>query len=189
MKYYIDHVSILVNSIDKSVQFFTRAGYAIGEKEFFENEGTKEVYIGDNNNQGLLLLQEPAGEGPYKRAWQKRGPGLHHIGIVTDDFLFFNDKLGKAGWLVHPRSLKNFKPGNTVYYARPGVNVILEIITKKHLQNSPAFISQVNVPVKDGMYKYIDQLNIQGITAQEQLPFFFIIQNKRWFLKDFEQQK
>lgn len=59
MKQNLSHVALLVSSVDKSAAYLSTQGFKCGETEFFESEGTKEIYVGDYQDQsGLLLLIE-----------------------------------------------------------------------------------------------------------------------------------
>lgn len=75
-----NHVAILVPSVKKAAIYLGQFGFQIGEEEQFDGEGTREIYVESGLGNSLLLM-EPLGHGPYRRAMVKRGPGLHHIAI------------------------------------------------------------------------------------------------------------
>jgi len=176
----LDHVSILVEAVDTAARLFADSGIAIGDKEIFGDTGTEEIYVGSNENQALLLLQAPTGAGPYRRALTKRGPGLHHLALATDDFNHTNDKLAALGWLVHPASLRNFKKGTTVYYVRPGVGIIIELITHKQLEPKPCLISGLLIQTAPGMEAYISGLGLTGVHASSSEAPCLEIHGKNW---------
>ena len=67
-----DHVALLVKSVDSMVLRIDQLGFKRGKVEEFPSEGTKEVYVGNEDYPGRLLLMEPIGEGPYASALAKR---------------------------------------------------------------------------------------------------------------------
>lgn len=134
----LSHVALLVPSVDKSASYLTAQGFKCGEAETFESEGSKEVYVGDYQEQsGLLLLVEPNGDGPYQRAMSKRGPSLHHIGIDVLDMKEFLSEATKIGWQLHP--ISNSKVAWLFFKGMP----LLEIHEKKILSNKPAKIYEI----------------------------------------------
>ena len=97
----IDHVVFLVRSIERSSELLAALDIpSYLDIEIFEKEGTRERYI-DIKQEGeqlsadsstcilprlaRILLQEclSGSTGPYSRAFDKRGPGLHHIAVVA----------------------------------------------------------------------------------------------------------
>ena len=83
----IDHIGYCVNSIDETISFyrtFTKVE-EIGRKAFPErNQVSCTIRIGEGEN--FIELMEPIGtEGVVAAFLQKRGQGLHHISLFTDD--------------------------------------------------------------------------------------------------------
>jgi len=84
MKYpaKINHIAFLVNSVEKAAAIPDLAPFFKGPAETWEGEGTLEIYVGPPEATARLLLMEAVKDGAYRRALQKRGPGLHHIAIL-----------------------------------------------------------------------------------------------------------
>jgi hypothetical protein len=72
------------------------------------------------------LLLEAIKDGPYKHALDKRGPGLHHLGVWIPNLEEYADQLGNAGWFMHSKSLVTFRKQKTTYFLRPGNPYIVE---------------------------------------------------------------
>jgi len=123
-------------------------------------------------------LQAAAGDGAYRSALRKRGPGIHHVAITTDDFDALNEKLSCLGWFVHPYSLRNYKKGKTVFYARPGVHALIELITQKELPNSPALISEVLIHTESGKEDCINGIGIHGLKGSSTGETYIVMQGK-----------
>jgi hypothetical protein len=179
MTLVLDHVSILVTSIDQGLDQFQIPGLSVGIVDTFEDIGTQEVYLGDSSHHGLILLQAPKGPGPYQRAFEKRGPGLHHLGILTEDFPKTNNLLSQLGWFVHPSSLNHLRKNSMVYYVRPGVGTILEIIPKSSITIKPSLVTSVSIPVREGLKGLIEGLGIPQILTTINPRGFLVVNSSQ----------
>ncbi len=117
----IDHVAIAVNNVEESAKVYQEAlGVSSVEFETVETEGVKVAIIHLEN--GRIELMQPTNDAsPIKKFLDKKGPGLHHIALETDNIegevsrmegcgIQFLGKIrpGSAGTkvtFIHPKSL------------------------------------------------------------------------------------
>lgn len=118
----IDHIAIAVNDVEESAKVYSQAlGVAKVEFETVETEGVKVAIIHLEN--GRIELMQPTNEAsPIKKFLDKKGPGLHHMALETDNIekevsrmegcgIQFLGQIrpGSAGTkvtFVHPKSLQ-----------------------------------------------------------------------------------
>ena len=118
----IDHIAIAVNDIEASAKVYQKA-LGIDEIEFetIESEGVRVAIIPMENGR-IELIQPTKDESPIKKFLDKKGPGLHHVALETDDIdgevermegcgVQFLGKVrpGSAGTkvtFIHPKSLE-----------------------------------------------------------------------------------
>lgn len=117
----IDHIAIAVNDVEESAKVYQQA-LGIDEIEFetVESEGVKVAIIPMEN--GRIELMQPTNDSsPIKKFLDKKGPGLHHMALDTDNIegevermegcgVQFLGKIrpGSAGTkvtFIHPKSL------------------------------------------------------------------------------------
>ncbi len=117
----IDHIAIAVNNVEESAKIYQQA-LGIDEIEFetVESEGVKVAIIPMEN--GRIELMQPTNDSsPIKKFLDKKGPGLHHMALDTDNIegevermegcgVQFLGKIrpGSAGTkvtFIHPKSL------------------------------------------------------------------------------------
>lgn len=117
----IDHIAIAVNDVEESAKIYQQA-LGIDEIEFetVETEGVKVAIIPMEN--GRIELMQPTNDSsPIKKFLDKKGPGLHHMALDTDNIegevermegcgVQFLGKIrpGSAGTkvtFIHPKSL------------------------------------------------------------------------------------
>lgn len=152
MEARLDHVALLVAALEPTLDALRAQvdGLVPGPIETFEGEGTREVYLdrGQPGSARLLLLQ-PIGPGPYARALARRGPGLHHVALEVASARAY--ALGLESWLLHPRSLDTWAATKTLWLARPGVGVLIEVQERAPATAEPGapVVEQVEVPGDD----------------------------------------
>ena len=117
----IDHIAIAVNDVEASAKIYQKAlGIDKIEFETVESEGVK-VAILPMQNGRIELIQPTNDDSPIKKFLDKKGQGLHHMALETDNIegevermegcgVQFLGKVrpGSAGTkvtFIHPKSL------------------------------------------------------------------------------------
>ena len=81
----IDHIAIAVNDVEKSAKIYQEALGVDGvEFETVESEGVKLAIIYLDNGR-IELMQPINDESPIKKFLDKKGQGLHHMALQTDN--------------------------------------------------------------------------------------------------------
>ena len=117
----IDHIAIAVNDVEEAAKVYQQAlGVDSVEFETIETEGVKVAIIHLEN--GRIELMQPTNDtSPIKKFLEKKGQGLHHMALETDNIegevermegcgIQFLGKIrpGSAGTkvtFIHPKSL------------------------------------------------------------------------------------
>ena len=117
----IDHIAIAVNDVEESAKIYQQAlGVDNVEFETVESEGVK-VAILHLENARIELMQPTNDSSPIKKFLDKKGQGLHHMALETENIegevermegcgiQFLGDiRPGSAGTkvtFIHPKSL------------------------------------------------------------------------------------
>ncbi len=179
MKTCVNHIAILLPSLENAIKRLRKDGLAVEDSEKFASEGTEESYAGAEELHARLLLMTPIGPGPYEKALKKRGAGLHHIAIDVDDMDSFIHKMSSIGWLLHPSSLARYKSGLAIYFARPGVNTLIEVENRK-IENADYFIGPIHIAVEHGNEKYIHGLSLSNLIPTTDKDFSFEIDDRTY---------
>lgn len=159
---FMDHVALLVRSIEDAV-----GGLGLDcdleAIEEFPCEGTRELYLGADGAPARLLLMQPIGPGPYARALEKRGPGLHHVAFRVPDLHQFAGSISGTGWLLHPESIALLKPNRQVWLCRPGVQMLVEVSVGTPEYTGDPVVDQVSVVTGKAQRSLVDVLSLQGL--------------------------
>lgn len=156
-----NHVALLVRSVRRAATHLATLGFQIGEEAEFESEGTREIYVEKDQNNSLLLL-EAIKPGPYLRALEKRGPGLHHLAIDVLNLESYIDSLSGSGWLLHPMSLQTIKH-RTAYLARPGFPGLIEVQQREAPKGREVFVKEVAVPFESKFAVLLGPIGLENI--------------------------
>ena len=117
----IDHIASAVNDVEESAKIYQQAlGVDNVEFETVESEGVK-VAILHLENARVELMQPTNDSSPIKKFLDKKGQGLHHLALDTDNIegevkrmegcgiqFLGNIRPGSAGTkvtFIHPKSL------------------------------------------------------------------------------------
>ena len=80
----VDHIGIAVRSIEESRRFWEVLGLQVEEIEVVEQEGVRVAMIpcGDTR---IELLEPTRDDSPIAKYLDRRGPGIHHVCLESDD--------------------------------------------------------------------------------------------------------
>lgn len=93
----IDQVGIAVEDLDETLEFYARAfGIHAISREYVEHDGIEEAMI-DVGGVHLQLVASAREDSPIDRFIERRGPGLHHMGIAVRDLDATLDHLRSEG--------------------------------------------------------------------------------------------
>jgi len=81
----IDHIAIAVNNVEDAAKIYQKAlGVDTVEFEIVESEGVKLAIIHLENGR-IELMQPMNDESPIKKFLDKKGQGLHHMALQTNN--------------------------------------------------------------------------------------------------------
>lgn len=176
MRFTPSHVAILVPSVRKAADFLKSYGFQIGDFESFEE--TNEIYVQIEERNSLLLM-EPSGPGSYKRALEKRGPGLHHLAVDVLDLEKELGAISDSGWLLHLKSIKSIKSLKTAYLARPGFPGLIEVQEKPRLLPGPDFVQEIGLQIERSHQGLIEAVGLSNLVTPTTQPAFLRLQDHK----------
>jgi methylmalonyl-CoA/ethylmalonyl-CoA epimerase len=98
----IDHLGIAVHSIEEARPFYRQLGLEIEEIEEVPQEGVRVAIIPCGGSR-IELLEPTREDSPVAKFLAKRGPGIHHLCLATDDVAAEGEGLQAAGFqLLRP---------------------------------------------------------------------------------------
>lgn len=95
----VDHLGIAVRSIAESRVFYEALGLAVEAIEEVPGDQVRVAMIPCGATR-LELLEPTSGDSPIARFLERRGPGLHHLCLATDDLGADDARLREAGYQV-----------------------------------------------------------------------------------------
>jgi methylmalonyl-CoA/ethylmalonyl-CoA epimerase len=124
----IDHVGIAVRSIEESRALYEALGLSIEAIEEVPAEGVRVALIpcGDTR---IELLEATTEDSPIFRFLERRGPGMHHLCLATDDIEADQLRLSDGGFKVLREQPTRGAGGCWVQFVHPASTggVLLEL--------------------------------------------------------------
>ena len=125
----LNHIGIVVKDIDETMKLFSRIFGAeeMGRKTFAELGQTSVlITIGDLK----IELMAPYGDkGVVPDFLRKRGEGLHHISLITDDIDAEDEQLAKNGVNVIAKAPKGIKDDRVMFtHPKQTNSIVFEIL-------------------------------------------------------------
>jgi methylmalonyl-CoA/ethylmalonyl-CoA epimerase len=99
MIHRIDHIGIAVDSIEEARGFYEALGLSIERIEEVPHEGVRVALIRCGES-CIELLEATSAESPIAKFIAKRGAGMHHLCLATEDVRGDDAKLRQAGFDV-----------------------------------------------------------------------------------------
>ena len=156
------HVAILVPSVHRAADALASYGFDVGPAEEWDGEGTREIYVGSKEANSLLLM-EPAKPGAYRRAMDKRGPGVHHLAVDVIDLDGFLGSL--SGWSVHSFSQTSIAKTRTAWLFRKGFPALIEVQERAQIVPRPLFVSALELPIDPADKALLLQIGLETIVS------------------------
>ena len=125
----LNHIGIVVKSIDDTMENFSRMFNAreIGRKTFAELGQTSAlIQVGDFK----IELMEPLGDkGVVPNFLRKKGEGLHHISVITDDIDAEDEHLAANGVNVLGKAPKGIEDDRVMFtHPKETNSIVFEIV-------------------------------------------------------------
>jgi methylmalonyl-CoA/ethylmalonyl-CoA epimerase len=95
----VDHVGIAVRSIAEARRFWEALGLVVEHLEEVEQEGVRVAMIPCGETR-IELLEPTREDSPIARFLERRGPGIHHLCLKSDDVRGDDARLRDAGFQV-----------------------------------------------------------------------------------------
>lgn len=162
----LDHVAVLVTDLSESKKNIKGWGFHIQTEQQFDAEGTREYYVGESDRPSRLLMLQPVKDGPYRKTLEKRGTGLHHIGITVFSLTEFQRNLPGTGWELHPANQAGLDTGATLFFFSKNVPLILEVSERPPVKpaNLAPVVQKLRVRTTQAIKSSISCLNIPELS-------------------------
>jgi methylmalonyl-CoA/ethylmalonyl-CoA epimerase len=126
----LDHVGVAVRDLDEAVERYTMAlGVSVVHRETVESQGVDEVLLALGPS-FLQLVGARGPDTPVGRFLERRGEGVHHVGIRVTSVRAALDRLRAAGVALVDEEPRNGSRGATIAFVHPsGLHgVLLELV-------------------------------------------------------------
>src|SRR3954467_3644777 len=129
MSYSIDHLGIAGKEPAQAPQFYQNRGLEIHGEESVETEKVNVAMIPCGESR-IELLEATSDDSPIAKFIAKRGEGLHHVALHTDNLQEAVDKLKASGARLISDEIKIGAGGHLYVFVHPESTggVLLELV-------------------------------------------------------------
>jgi methylmalonyl-CoA epimerase len=133
----VDHIGIAVRSIEESRKMYEALGLSVSFIEDVPIDGVRVAMI-ECGETHIELLEPLWEDSPVGKFLGKRGPGIHHICLASDDVRGESDRLREGGFQVLRPEPTRGAGGCWVQFVHPKSTggVLLELSEKEKEQHS-----------------------------------------------------
>lgn len=124
----IDHIGVAVRSIEEARRIYEAMGLEVEEIEEVPSEGVRVAMIPCGGTR-IELLEPTREDSPIAKFLERRGPGLHHLCLGTDDVRADDAALRSGGYRLLRDEPSPGAGGSLVQFIHPksGGGVLLEL--------------------------------------------------------------
>ncbi len=126
----IDQIAIAVEDLDAALELWERAfGITASHREVVASDGVEEAML-DVGGVWIQLLQATREDSPIAKYIDRKGPGLHHLGLGVASVSEALDHLRDQGVQLIDEAPRPGGSGHTVAFVHPrGTNgVLVELV-------------------------------------------------------------
>jgi methylmalonyl-CoA epimerase len=129
----INHIGIAVNNIQDFVALYRDVlGLEYSGEEFIEDQKVKVAFF-DIGESRIELLEPTAPDSPVAKFIEKRGEGMHHIAVSSDDIEKDLKEMKEKGIKLIDEVPRNGAHGTKIAFIHPKeTKVLLELTEEKH---------------------------------------------------------
>jgi methylmalonyl-CoA/ethylmalonyl-CoA epimerase len=135
----VEHVGIAVRSIEEARRFWEALGLAVEHVEEVPHEGVRVAMIPCGETR-IELLEPTRDDSPIARFLERRGPGIHHLCMRSDDVRGDDARLRAAGVELLREAPTRGAGGTRVQFVHPrsAGGVLVELSEEEHGEGAPA---------------------------------------------------
>lgn len=124
----IHHVGLAVESAPPAIELYRALGLEVVQTEILEEQGIRATFLSGGAGQ-VELLEALRPDSPVGRFLARRGPGMHHICIETDDLEATLRDLETRGLELVDHAPRRGIQGRVAFlHPRAGFGVLIELI-------------------------------------------------------------
>jgi len=130
----VSHIGIAVKNLEEAIETWTKLGLTVEAIETVESQKVRVAFLPVGEEVRIELLEPTSEDSPIARFIDKKGAGIHHLALATDDVvneiksaedegLRLIDKVPRPG--AHDASIAFLHP-------KAMAGVLLELCQEKH---------------------------------------------------------
>ncbi len=129
----ISHIGIAVKDLEKSIEFYKGFGLELEAIEVVESQKVKVAFLPVGEVR-IELLEPTSEDSPIAKFIEKKGEGIHHLAMATDNLQERLNQLEKDGLRLIDKTPRPGAHGASIAFLHPKATggILLELCEEKH---------------------------------------------------------
>lgn len=129
----ISHIGIAVKDLEKSIEFYKNLGLELEGIEIVESQKVKVAFLPIGEVR-IELLEATSDDSPIAKFIEKKGEGIHHLAMATDNLQDRLNQIDEQGLRLIDKTPRPGAHGAKIAFLHPKATggVLLELCEEKH---------------------------------------------------------
>lgn len=129
----ISHIGIAVKNLDNAIEFYKNLGLELESIEVVESQKVRVAFfpVGEVR---IELLEATSDDSPIAKFIEKKGEGIHHLAMATDNLQDRLNQLENDGIRLIDKTPRPGAHGASIAFMHPKATggILLELCEEKH---------------------------------------------------------
>jgi|GEM_PF-5636866 len=187
MRNCLDHLCIIVKSVNAVKEFFNNRG--VKTEEIKIKEEAKEFYVDNNKGIAGIRFVELKEGNVYKGFPLEDVYGIHHFGLAVTNIKEFLKNIEDVAWYLHPMSISTYESSKRVWLSKEGAPFLLEIIEDplkcSNFSEKEGFVNEIFFPESNFDNALINSLETKELKVANLSEWRIRVEDNFFTIEDF----
>ncbi|MCF7919114.1 MAG: methylmalonyl-CoA epimerase [Candidatus Cloacimonetes bacterium] len=130
----VSHIGIAVKNLEEAIDIWTKLGLTVEGIETVESQKVRVAFLPIGKEVRIELLEPTSEDSPIAKYIEKKGVGIHHLALASDDVINEMQKAENNGLQLIDKTPRPGAHNASIAFLHPKAmaGVLLELCQEKH---------------------------------------------------------